>query len=498
MTTFRPRLLLGLLAALSGAARGAEQNIWPFWVGQTAGAEADRVTSWTAAGPLLFYQPIGPSGKQDAAGFRPFYVRRHNPDDPEKAGDEYFFLYPLFSYRRAPDEYRWSVFQLINHYGPKAGRPADSVAPPDTGFDVWPFYFSRQTSSPDTSYHAVFPIAGSVPYRFGMDRWTWFLFPLYGKFEKRGVTTTTTPWPFIKVLEGEGNHGFAFWPLFGWREKSGAYHQQFYLWPLIYKNENDLWLAQPDVKLGFLPFYARETNADARSETYLWPFFGYTDRTGPVPYHENRYFWPLLVQGRGEERYVNRWAPFYTHSVIKGTDKTWYGWPLWRREFFTDNGLVQTTSQFLFFVYHRTEQRSATNPALASAHKTHLWPLVTIWDNGAGHKQVQAFSPLEVFFSSNDVIQLTYSPLFAVYRYDRQGNDRVRYSVLWDFVTYRRQPETREFHVGPLFSSVATPAGRRLAVGNGLFGVERRGPDGGWRFFAFDFKRRSASSADSP
>src|SRR5206468_10740909 len=67
-----------------------------------------------------------------------------------------------------------------------------------------------------------------------------------------------------------------------------------------------------------------------RSETYLWPFFGYSDRTAPASYHEIRYLWPLFVQGRGDH-YINRWAPFYTHSVNHGYDKQWFLWPVLRR-----------------------------------------------------------------------------------------------------------------------------------------------------------------------
>jgi len=185
------------------------------------------------------------------------------------------------------------------------------------------------------------PIGGAVANRFGMDRLTWVLFPVYARFEKRNVTTTTTPWPFVKVLRGEGNHGLAVWPLFGWRAKEGSYREQFYLWPLIYKDEHALWQPKPDVDFGFLPFYASETSAAATSETYLWPFFGYTDRTAPVHYHETRYFWPFLVQGRGDAIYINRWGPIYTHSIRKGVDKTWILWPLWCHRTWTEAGLNQ-------------------------------------------------------------------------------------------------------------------------------------------------------------
>jgi len=94
-------------------------------------------------------------------------------------------FYPLFVYRTDGAEYRWSVLSLINRQGPES----TAVGPGDAsnrGLDVWPVYFSRDTRSPDTSYHALFPIFGTVKYRFYVDRSTWVLFPLYCTRRTRG------------------------------------------------------------------------------------------------------------------------------------------------------------------------------------------------------------------------------------------------------------------------------------------------------------------------
>lgn len=499
LQTFKPQQiarLLGLLVLLTGAARAVEYNASPFWVGQTAGENAGPVEDWTGVGPLFFHRKI-PSPEapdQTAGGFRPLYVQKL---DAARAKTDTYILYPLFSYHTTPYGYRWSFFSLINHYRATTPQPpgASSAGQQPGGFDLWPFYFSRDTGIPETSYHAVMPFYGSMAKRFGQDRMTWVMFPLYARFEKHNVTTTTAPWPFIKVLHGEDNHGFEFWPLFGWRAKEGAYREQFYLWPLIYKDEHALWQAKPDVNLGVLPFYASLTTPNITSKTYLWPFFGYTDRTAPVRYHETRYFWPLFVQGRGDNIYINRWGPFYTHSIRKGIDKTWVLWPLWRHQTWNDSGLNQSRNQFLWFFYHSTVQHSASNPALAPARKTHLWPLVSIWDNGAGHKQVQALSLFSALFPYNEPIQLSYDPLFALYRYDQTSPGDYKHTLLWNFISWRRSPNQREFHLGPLFSVETGNSANRFALGSGLFGLKRKTPESHWRFFAFEFKHRADKAA---
>ena len=518
MRSHRLTAMLGLTAAMATAAHAEERNIWPLWVGQTKETPAQTPStatspaappagetapiaafeSWTSAGPFLFGQPLPTEPPRldratRVSGFRPFYVRK---TDAAGQTTNVYVLPPLFQYTYSPFGSRWSVFSLINRSSPAATHVSGPASRERTAFEVWPFYLSRQTGNPETSHRALFPVYGSVNHRFGLDRWNWVLFPLYGRFEKNGVVTTTAPWPFLKVMRGEGNSGFELWPLFGQRSKVGEYREQFYLWPLIYKNEKDLSEPQPDVRLGVLPFYASTIDANSRSKTYLWPFFGWFDRTAPVRYHESRYFWPLFVQGRGDDRYVNRWAPFYTRATGKGVDKTWILWPLWRQRVSDEDAIIQTKRQFLYFVYNSTVQRSATNPDAAPAHKTHLWPLVTVWDNGAGRRQIQALSPLEVFFPHNETMRTVYTPLFAVYRYDRSSPENSRHSLLWNLVTWKRAPDRREFHLGPLLGVEKHAEQKRIALLAGVIGADRTAGRG-WRPFLFKFKRRAAPAAVS-
>jgi len=474
-----------LMFALStgGACAAGETNLWPVWVGQSApAASPDSGESWQALGPLFFSTPASDQGR--ATGLRPLYLRR---TDARGTYAESTFLYPLYVHRRDDLVNRWTIFNLINYSG-----PSDPQSNPSLGrtFDVWPIYFSRDTGTPETSYHAVFPLGGSIQSRFGSDRVSWALFPLYLQTERAGVTRTATPWPFIRFSQGDGHHGFAIWPLFGHEEKPGVYRRQFYLWPLIYKNESGLSDAVPTVLEGFLPFYTREKSADVVSENFLWPFFGYTHQQAPVRYDEKRYLWPLLVQGRGDERTVNRWAPFYTHSQRKSVDKIWVMWPLFRHEKWTADGLIQTKRQLFWFIYWSMEQRSIDHPELPAAHKTHLWPLLSVWDNGAGRRQAQFPSPLSLFFPDNENVRQLYTPLFALYRLDQRSPEDVRHSLLWNAISWHRTPEDREFHLGPLFSTRRNADGGRIALGNGIIGLKRRAGSKTWRFFLFDFPSR--------
>lgn len=475
-------LVLALILGACGRAWAGEINYWPFWVGQTD--EAGEIREWQAMGPLVFARSVAAGPAYD--GFRPFYLHKSSQAENLR---ESMVLYPFYLRRESAGMRSWTVFNLVNHAEPVGGDAERAQS-----FDVWPVYFSRDTGKADTSYRAVFPIHGTIKRRLVFDRLDWTLFPLYGRSERGGVISTSTPWPFIRRREGNGHTGLAVWPLFGRAEKPGSYRHRYYLWPLLYRQESRLSEATPALKEGFLPFYARERDADSVSESFVWPLFGYTDRRAPQPYREVRYLWPLFVQGRGEARHINRWAPFYTHSRIKGVEKTWFGWPLIRHQEWNDGALQRSRSQLLFFVFWSEHQRSLARPDAPAASRTHFWPLLTVWDNGAGRVQAQFPSPLDVFFPGNDRIRQLYNPLFALYRLDQSRTGEVKETFLWNAISRYRSPERRAFHLGPLFSSESGASGSRLALGAGLISL-KRAPGRGWRLFLFDFSRPRGQAA---
>lgn len=467
------------------ASAWAEENVWPLFVFRTD--ETGTAESAQYIGPLFFHRT---DGTQDVRGFRPLFLTTRTGENVEKN-----ILYPLFTYRRQPNYSSFTFFHLIERHS----RTGESE-PPDGTFDIWPIYLSRHTDDPATSYQAVFPLGGTVKNRLGKNRISFVLFPLYMQTEKAGRKVTHTPWPLIRSYDGPGYDGFEFWPFYGRNTHVGDYDRRFYLWPIGHYSVEHLSAPIPDKRIAVLPFYARLTGPGYKSETYLWPFFGYTHRTEPDVYNERRYFWPFLVQGRGSERMVNRWAPFYTHSISKSYEKTWHLWPVHKHVRWQDNGLQQEKNQFLFFLYWSLEQRSLTNPAAAPARKTHIWPLLTAWDNGAGREQVQVLSPFEVLFQQNTKIRQLWTPLFALYQYDRQPDTTERHAFLWNAITWRRSPDSKEFHLGPLFDVKQDAERKRWSIGCGLFGFQRAA-GGKWHPFLFDFRSKAdnkAGSAASP
>jgi hypothetical protein len=471
MTIARCTAYLSLAgAAAAFRASAAEVYYWPAYVEWRDAAGS--TVSWSAAGPFLFSAPLPAPAPGRASGFRPFYVKITDPDS-EKTD----ILYPLFFHRKYPGAYKWSILNLINGEG-ITSRVTEAGGPKDHHFDVWPFYFSHETDSPDDTYHALLPVYGTIKYRLTFTKLFWAPFPLFVQTDKDDTHVTYVPWPIVRFISG-AEKGFAIWPLFGVNRGPDVARHKFFLWPLIWDNTI---LPGPDApegtapgtEVGFLPFYSREKSPGSENVNFGWPFFGYTVRTVPDQYSEKRYFWPFIVQGTGVDKHVNRWGPIFTHSVSKGIDSEWIGWPFWHRRKWVDGDIAETQTQFFYFVYWSVDEASVSRPALAHAYKRHYWPLVSIWDNGAGSRQIEVPSLFEVFFPDNPDMRVVWTPLLSFYRYSHRPTGEARSSLLWDAVTWRRNAAgaLAELRLGPFLSMRRNPAGPALSILGFDFGAK--------------------------
>jgi hypothetical protein len=462
MKTMLSLLLLLLLSGLwAPQAAALEVNYGPLFTGQRD--ETGQIQSWQMFGPLLFSES---RPTEEVSGLRPLWVGFEERDRP--AGS-FHFLYPLLNIRHRPYGSSWDLLTVLRFqsFEPEGAEPSRSL-------HLFPFFFWGQDPDPDLSYLGIFPIVGHARNVLFYERATWFLFPLAARLERGGVTTYAMPWPFIRLVRGPETSGFHLWPLYGQVETENVSRHRYWLWPLGYRVERQLWKEEPFEAFGFLPFYAASRSDRAVSQTFVWPFFGYTASQTPQ-YHETRYFWPLLVQRRGES-YINRWAPIYTRSIRLGQDTRWILWPLHRHSSWEERELLTERTQFLYFLYWSQRQSSLASPELAPAIKQHVWPFYSYWDNGAGRRQFQALSPFEVFLPFNDVVRAKYSPLFAIYRIDVEEDVRARHSFLFNLITTRSEvvDESFQVHIGPLFSYERDSEVRTWEILKGLVSYSRR------------------------
>lgn len=436
------------------------ESYWPISTHETKDLPPET-TIIERAGPL-FSKQLDSEGRVRMRTFRPFYIQFL---DPETDTRDAYFLYPLFRRHVSPKGTRWSIFNIIQ----KRSEVDDDRS---SRFRIFPIFSSDYSEEADESKNSVFPVKGKISHFFGKDSVSWFLFPFYLKSRKGEDRFSVFFWPFFQFQKGPKAGGRFFFPFCGYFWKEGYYKKHYFLWPFVYNQVTRLQTEDPLYRHGILPFYTFEKSNNLESACFVWPFFGYTHKKNPE-YHERRLFWPIFVQGRGEIKYVNRCAPFYTHSKFKDNEKWWYAWPFLRIKHWKEGGLNVSQSQILYFLMWSNKQRHPDPSKTFQAHKTHIWPFVSMWDRGDGKKQFQMFSPFESFFPHNTIIRNVYTPLFALYRYEK--NDTERYHrIFFNALFIKHSKDEKQLSLGPLLEFKRDPEGASLEIFKGLLGLQKK------------------------
>ncbi len=471
MGTTAKKWALSVLAGclMSTPALAWENNWWPVFVRQED-SPSGRPDQTTSLGPIF---SIKETDIQRIVSFRPFWTSFYDSRLDEKTGH---ILYPLINLKDTPTRDSDNAFLLVKYFKDDPRQR--------TYFHIFPFIFYNDLKTePEESYFAFWPFGGVTKDRFWRDRISFVLWPLYVRTVKGDETRYHFPYPFLRRLTGPHSRGGGFWPFYGHTERDNDYEHTWAAWPFYYNYHDDLDKPVSYHRFGVLPFYSRETGDGLMSETFVWPFFGYTRETGPrIEYSENRYFWPFFVQGRGEERYKNRWMPFYTHewrsSGFSGMkdEKHWYLWPVLKTRTLTEPGLVRERTSVLYFLFREERQHFADTVA----RKSTLWPLYGYWNNGNGQQQFQMLDPFTAFFPRNEKIRENWAPLFALYQWDQRQGER-RHSLLWNLVVWEKGEDgMKSFYAGPLFEWVNDD---HWSVLKGLIGTKQDGEERRMRFF---------------
>jgi len=138
-------------------------------------------------------------------------------------------------------------------------------------------------------------------------------------------------------------------------------------------------------------------------------------------------------------------------------------------------------NQLLWFIWW--DEQQFNEEANFHAQKSHLWPIFSYWNDGAGTTQLQTLSPFEVFMPHNEEVRDLWSPLFALYRYEKNP-EGVKQSLLWDLVSAEKQSDGyRSINIGPLFEAVDDGKNAKLSFLTGLIEFDRRETGGGTRLF---------------
>jgi hypothetical protein len=364
--------------------------------------------------------------------------------DPATESREFDFLYPIMTYDRYGGQYRWTLFPVLSF----VGGPTQRESTRDR-FTLFPLYFQQRSSDLSENYTAVFPFYGHLKHRLFRDEIFFVMWPLYSQTRKRDVVTDNYLVPIFSLRHGDGLHGWQVWPLAGSEHKDvttqtngfsevktvGGHDSFFVLWPLFFNDKSGIGTENPQWQQASLPAYSLLRSPQRDSTTVVWPFFNYVEDR-EKKYREWDAPWPLIVFARGEGKYTTRLWPLYSRAYNATRESDFYLWPIYKynREHFAP--LDRRRSRICFFLYSDLTER---NTETKEVHRRiDFLPFFNFRRNFNGNSRLQVFAPLEPFLPASKSLERNYSPLWSVWRSEKNPKaGATSQSLLWNL--YRRE-----------------------------------------------------------
>ena len=406
------------------------------------------------AGPFFdeFSLTLDLGCRVEAAG--PFYYSQHKYSErtwafppllscdtsPATESGELDFLYPLMTCEHYGTEFRWQLGQLISFSG---GRKPEDI--PAKRFTLFPLYFQQRSPDTNENYTAFIPFYGHLKNRLMHDEIFLVMFPFYSETRKKDVITDNYLYPFFHLRHGDGLRGWQVWPFvgdehkdvttrtngFGETEIIGGHDRFFALWPVHFRQNNDIGTDNPEKFRASLPLYALSRSPQRDSTSVLWPFFTWIDdrekkyREWDVPY-------PFVVIARGEGKTTTRFFPLFSRAHNDAFESDFYLWPVYKYNRLHTDALDRERTRLFFYLFANvTEKNTETG---AERRRVDLWPLFT-WHRGFnGNSRLQILAPIEPVLPDNRGVERNWSPLWSLWRSEASlKTGATSRSLLWNF-----------------------------------------------------------------
>jgi hypothetical protein len=391
---------------------------------------------------------------------------------PETESEEFDFLYPLMTYDRYGEQYRWQFFQLLSF----AGGPTQQETSRNR-FSLFPVYLQQRSSDTNQNYTSVFPIYGHLMNRLFRDDIVFVMWPLYSRTRKRDVVTDNYLVPIFSFRHGDGLHGWQFWPLAGKEHKDvttqtngfndvktiSGHDSFFALWPLFFNDESGIGTTNPQWQQGSIPAYCLLRSPQRDSTTIIWPFFNYIDDR-EMKYREWDAPWPLIVFARGEGKTTTRVWPLYSRAHNATLESEFYLWPIYKYNRQNSDQLDRRRTRICFYLYSDLKEKNTETDA--TLRRIDFWPFFTHRHDFNGNSRLQILAPLEPILPASKSIERDYSPLWSVWR--SENNPRTgaaSQSLLWNLYRHEATPDTKKCSLlFGLFQYHSSPKGKRVRL----------------------------------
>lgn len=419
-----------------------------------------------AVGPFFYDQTVE---EQRTWAIPPLFS---STTDPATESREYDILYPLLTYDRFGEQYRWQILQLFSI----SGGPTQHEGYRDR-ITIFPIYFQQRSSDPKEDYTAVFPFYGHIKNRLFRTEAFFVMFPIYLQSHKADVVTDNWVYPFFHLRHGNGLKGWQFWPFYGTEHKDptsltngfgdvqliGGHDKSFIMWPLYFDQKLGIGTTNPQHTRGYLPAYIYTRSPLRDSTTVLWPFFTHVDDR-EKKYREWELPWPLIVFARGEGKTISRVFPFYGRGHSQYLESDFYVWPIYKFNRVHSEPLDRKRTRICYFLFSDTVEKNTETGA--AKRRVDLWPIFTYHRDFTGNTRLQILAPLEPYIPNNKSIERDFSQLWSLWRSEHNPRTgAASQSLLWNLYRRDTTPTTKKTSaLFGLFQSKKDPKGRTLRL----------------------------------
>lgn len=379
--------------------------------------------------------------------------------------------YPVITYDRYGPEWRLQVFQLLRFTG---GATQDGAR--TRSFSLVPFFwFRRSAEDPALNYSAVWPFYGTLQKRLFRDEVRFVMWPAYVQTRRRDVVTDNYLVPLVHTRRGEGMRGWQVWPFYGIEHKFPTartngfgevesvpgYVRRFVLWPFYSAADLGLGSTHPVKQRTLLPFYSLESSPQKDRAIYGWPFGPVFVEDRELNYWQTSVLFPVFTLARGPGKQALRVWPLFGTTRYTNTHSVFAAWPLYSRKATVTPTWERRVTRVGLFLYTDVETRDLRTDR--TRRRSDLWPLFLARRDAEGNERFQMLAVLEPFLPENTSIRRLYSPLWALWRSEKNPRaGTASQSLLWNLYRHETRPEGKKCSLlFGLFQYQSTPSGKR-------------------------------------
>lgn len=407
---------------------------------------------------------------------RPFYSTATENEDHSASE----FLWPVaFAWDFHSDHTRRILTSYYADY---------NVNDPHSRWHWWcfPFWFQGRDSKGET-YHAFFPLGGTIHEFLFQDEVDFALWPIYGHSRLMDEDSYNVLWPIFCRENNAKNDRLRVWPIYGWNIRRDDLDQRFALWPVF------TWARyyRPGGSgYGYLvlPLWGHIKRENQEAWMLLPPFFKYATSDQ----HSKGYApWPFIQWDSGDIDKVWAW-PIWGYKNVDHVHSGFYLWPLgwWRH-------MIRAGDQVHRYIvapiwYSETTWQAKKTPENASLPATNcvarywqVWPLCDYERSGDQAR----FRMLKLWpLRHTAPIEREYAPIWTLYQHVVAG-DNTDDEFLWGLVRHQRRGNVSSH--GSIFPLVEWNRDRRGTGAHdwnllkGLLGYEDDGTNSAVRLLWF-------------